>query len=310
MSNATYGMKSSFPLMIKSVVRGSNGAIAGANNVRLVPGTNGLELKLPQLEAATVKRFATACSATALVLRPNSLIPTATGNYWIAVFPERMVNQGMERLPRVAGATGSAFLVTPRHLVTAAHVIGRSWVADAAFVFDFTADCLREPEGDLPLRYEFARDSVVFGGSLVFPTVTPVTDDIAVIELNIATVRSGLAIAGLQKPAINDAVALVGCARFQPLTVVADTPTAQAPRVFKVEDRVVHTNVDAFQGSSGSALLDENGDVLGVHVDIIFDDQNDGDVPTMVDEDIAVASAVRMAVIEKTLNSVGAVIRA
>lgn len=313
---ARYGLRSSFPQWRASVLKGADGAIAGRGNRQLPrrpssqesAGALPLLSALPHLKADDTRRFARACQATALVLRKKYLIPTATG-FWVGTSPEDMKHDGFELMPRISSATGTSFLVTPGHVAMAAHSISADWVEQAAFVFDFHPDCLRQPEGDLPLRYEFARDAVSFGDAIVNLSASPRSDDIVIVRLKQATHRKALTIANPAALAEGVPVALVGCARMQPITVVTASADAPAPRVFVFNEHIVQTNIDAFQGSSGSALLDADGEVLGVHMKILVDDLGVGQLPTLVDEDIVVASAVRMHTIAETLQQIGAVIR-
>ena len=194
-------------------------------------------------------------------------------------------------------------------------MVDRNWVDRSAYVFDLHPDSLRQPEGDLPLRYEIAAGSVAYGDAIIEPHTRRTSDDIALVELAQALRRDALVIAKLDQLVEKQEVAMVGCARMRPLTLVSGAKSETAPRVHSFDDRVVYTNVEAFQGNSGSALLDAYGNVLGVHVGITADDDEDDTDPWNApdgedDENVAVAAAVRVRVIGDLLAKVGATILA
>jgi len=302
-----YGLRSRFPLHRESAIWQSGAAVVRTSRPAQSCGTDdGFEAILSA--DACPDRFARCIAATAFVVRRKSLIPCPAG-YWIEALPRTLMSPH-GGAPAVAGA-GTAFLVTPQHFVTAAHVIDHHWVANAAFVFDFHAACLRPPEGSLPLRYEITASSVVFGAAIVGPNAALQGDDITVVALTQPTSRSGIAIAPFDTLDLAQSVAMVGCARLQPMTVVTAIDDERPARVLSFDARIVQTNIDAFQGNSGSALLDASGDALGVHVGISADDDVDvhGALSNREDNDIAVASAVRLRVIRDVLESIGAEIR-
>jgi hypothetical protein len=300
-----YGLRSSFPLRRESEIRQSGSAVVRTSRPALsCSADDGYEAILAA--DTCFDQFARCIGATAFVVRRKSLIPCPAG-YWIEALPRTLMSRGGGAAPAVAGA-GTAFLVTPQHFVTAAHVIDRHWVANAAFVFDFHAACLRQPEGSLPLRYEFAASSVALGAAILGAEAALRGDDITVVELTQPTSRRGIAIATFDELELAQSVAMVGCARLQPMTVVTAIGDESPARVLSFDARIVQTNIDAFQGNSGSALLDASGDVLGVHIGISADDDGTahGNAPAGEDNDVAVASAVRLRVMREVLVSVGA----
>lgn len=302
-----YGLRSRFPLLRESAIRQSGNAVVRSHRPALSCGADEGYEGIVAADACP-DRFSRCIAATAFVVRRKSLIPCPAG-FWIEALPRTLMSRS-GGMPAVAGA-GTAFLVTPQHFVTAAHVIDHHWVANAAFVFDFHAACLRQPEGNLPLRYEIAASSVAFGAAIVGPEAALRGDDVTVVALKQPTSRTGIAIAKFDALDLAQSVAMVGCARLQPMTVVTALDDERPARVLSFDARIVQTNIDAFQGNSGSALLDASGDALGVHVGISTGDDGDvhGTPSNANDHDVAVASAVRLRVIRDVLASIGAEIR-
>lgn len=273
----------------------------------LLEGVAGIRAK------RTTVRFATAIAATALVISAKALRPAGNGRFWIDAVPEPMRDTAFARLPRVrAGIRGSGFLVTDTHLVTAMHVVDAGSLARAAFVFGYTADKLREAGDGLPQRYEFDAAAIFLGAELFAPQDANAGDDLAIVRLDRGTGRTPLAVAAFDRIEAGQEVAMAGHARMQPLTLIADTRRVPPfPRVIRVDDRLIHSNIDAFQGNSGSALLDRNGDALGVHVDIAAEDYDDttGLAARYADDGTAAASAVRLRIMRDRLRDIGAKIR-
>lgn len=294
-------------------LRGNDRYIVGKDNRLLVSDS-------PLVESSAVLRFdqeriapfRTAIQATALVISRNALRPTRDGKLWIGAIPERMQGTQYDDVPRVrAGIRGTAFLVTDSHLVTALHVVDRSALSRAAFVFGYNADTLCDASADLPRRYEFEQANVFFGKDLFAADDGTASDDLAIVELDRRSGRSPLAIAALDELVLNQEVALAGHARLQPLTLTLDIDRKPPlPGVFRFDDRIVYSTIDAFQGNSGSALLDMRGDVLGVHVDIEAEDYDDAtSQAARYPDDFAAAAAVRMRVVGARLAEIGATIR-
>lgn len=253
-------------------------------------------------------RLERARAATALVVRRHALMPRP-GGFWIEALPRTLLSRGGGALAGIAGS-GTAFLVTPRHVVTAAHVIDRSWIAKAAFVLDFVPACLRLPEGGLPLRYEFTEDAVLFGAGLVDPDLVAQRDDIRVVELAQPARRTGIAVAPLDAIALGQPVAMLGCARMEPVSIAAATGGASSSRVLWFDERLVKTGVRAFQGNSGSPLLDACGDVLGVHIGMVPDGPiRNRAIPAGTEPGITAAAAIRLRRIRATLARIGAALR-
>jgi S1-C subfamily serine protease len=263
---------------------------------------------------ATFSRFGTAIAATALVISANALRPVGNSKFWIDASPERMRGTAFAELPRVrAGIRGSGFLVTDTHLVTALHVVDHGSLARAAFVFGYTADRLCAANGRLPQRYEFDAAAIFFGEELFTPQGVYAGDDLAIIRLDRSTGRKPLAIAAFDSLEPGQEVAMAGHARMQPMTLIADIDRVPPlPRVIRFDDSLIHCNIDAFQGNSGSALLDRSGDALGVHVDIDAEDYDDttGLAARYDDDGSAAASAVRLRVVRDRLSEIGATVRA
>lgn len=253
-------------------------------------------------------RLEHARAATALVVRRHALMPRP-GGFWIEALPRTLLSRGGGTLPGIAGC-GTAFLVTPHHVVTAAHVIDRSWIAKAAFLFDFVPACLRPPEGRLPLRYEFTGDSVVFGAGLIDSDPVAQRDDIRVVELTGPARRNGITVAPFDAMSLGQPVAMLGCARMEPVSIAAATGGGSPARVLWFDERLVKTSVRAFQGNSGSALLDARGDVLGVHIGMVPDGSfRNPAIPAGMDGRITAASAIRLRRIRATLARIGAELR-
>ncbi|MBL8299801.1 MAG: trypsin-like peptidase domain-containing protein [Rhodanobacteraceae bacterium] len=252
--------------------------------------------------------FAHCIAATAVVVPRQLLIPGPRGELWTEALPRTLIGRGAGALPGVAGS-GTAFLVTPRHVVTAAHVVNPHRITHSAFVFGFTAASLRQPGDGLPLRYLFDHEAIAYGVSVTVPGATPCHDDISLIELSKPIERRGIAIAQPDAIALNQPVTLVGCAGLQPVTAAmagVDPPA----RVLAFDERIAQTSVRVAQGNSGSPLLDSNGDALGVHVSMATPTIRQPASPSVIgNAGMVVASAVRMRVILDALVKIGAQIR-
>ncbi|HSX59002.1 MAG TPA: serine protease [Tahibacter sp.] len=302
-----YNLRSRFPSVSESDL---GEIVRNYDRMSFVPSSSKTAVEtlgIPQASEATAKRFERCLAATALVVRTHALIPCPAG-FWLEALPSAAGSDAVERLPSIAGGIGTAFLVTPQHMVTAAHAIDEYWIGSSAFVFDLHAGCLRQPEDDLPLRYEVPAYNVAFGSTVSEHTTARRSDDIAIVTLKEPTSRLGVVIANLNRLVAHQEVAMIGCARMQPLTIVAQTEQGPAPFVHSFTEDIIRTNVDSFQGNSGSPLLDAQGHVLGVHVGITGDGRDNGSKSSPDGSGVAVASAVRVRVIGDRLAKIGAAI--
>ena len=258
--------------------------------------------------------------ATAMIVSDAVLKFAEDGSRWLEAFPESMHLSAFVELPQVrSGIRGTGFLVTNRHLVTAAHVVDPATLDRAAFVFGVNAsDLLPATDDGLPERFRIPAERVYYGKNIFVPGPVLAVDDIVVIELDSKISPDDkqpklvpLAIAALDSLQGEQEVALVGHARLQPLTITAAKAASDnLPHVLSLGPRVIHTNIDSFQGNSGSALLDMAGDVLGVQMVIYGGDENSDSETIHVEATSLVASAVRMRVIGDYLKEIGATIRA
>lgn len=309
-----HGLRSNFPRFQATDPGGRRRLVAGEDNRMLTEQSSRVasEYWLNRRDRR-LQKLLPAEHATAMVVSASALNPAADGSWWLQAFPESMQG-GFKDLPQVrCGIRGSAFLVTRRHLVTAAHVVDAAILDRAAFIFGVYASDLRPAANGLPERFAIPADRVYYGKSIFTRSNSPTRDDIAVIELKREppAKHAPLAIAALESVQDKQEVALVGHARMQPLTITAArTGSVEVPHVMLFDQRVIHTNVDSFQGNSGSALLTMDGDVLGVQVRIRDEDEGPNNEAVVVSERAVVASAVRMRVIGDYLKEIGATIRA
>lgn len=251
--------------------------------------------------------------AIAAVL-PRKFLNPVEGGYWTASIEDSLRDSRFATLPSLRdGMRGTAFLAGPRHLVTAAHVAGRAALSRLAFVFDFRIDRFR-PAGDgLPDRYFFPADTVFHARADQLLPVDPLPrngDDIVLIELDRDTGRATLPLAPGASLAIDTEVAMIGHARQQPLTLITAACSSRPhPRVFDFDARVIRTNIDAFQGNSGSPLLDRQGRALGMHVNALSNESVVGmdgaRIHLRLDEGRAVSIACRLTPIVAALRALG-----
>lgn len=283
-----------------------------ADNLPLSTGAPGDSTGLPPDKPCPLLQTLLPCAAaTALVVSGKFLIPTATG-YWIEAVTDSMHSLQLPNLPRVrTGIEGTAFLVSAQHVVTAAHVVDRRAQGRAAFIFDYRHNVsLREAGDGLPRRYEFPRENVFCVDTENWKsaaTQAPVSDDLILFQLDRPSGRTPITIAPLDALEKFQEVALAGYARQQPLTLItAACSGAPTPRVLEFDSRLIRTNVDTFQGNSGSPLLNRNGQALGVHINAHSGDIDASGNALRVDEDIPVAVAIRLRIIADQLQQVGA----
>lgn len=323
------GLRGNFPRLPRGTI--PNGSIVGEDerilltrallaqfnppNLLLPPGPDEPEpdpdAAAPEPPCPLLQVLLPCAAATVLVVSRMFLRDGANDTVWIEAVPDAMRGHKLAHIPRVrTGIGGTAFLVTPRHVVTAAHVVDRRARPRAAFIFDYHGDRLRQPGGGLPLRYEFPRANVYFAAEQAAPAATaakPASDDIALIELDRAPGRTPIPLAATGALAKDDEVALIGHARQQPLTLTtAACEAGPVPRVFEFDQRLIRTNVDCFQGNSGSPLLNRQGHALGIHINA-----HSGDVDALgnavrLEETVPVATAIRLHLIAAELAQAGA----
>ncbi|GMV31469.1 MAG: hypothetical protein AMXMBFR59_35940 [Rhodanobacteraceae bacterium] len=251
--------------------------------------------------------------AIAAVL-PRKFLNPVEGGYWTASVEDSLRDSRFATLPSLRdGMRGTAFLAGPQHLVTAAHVAAQTALSRLAFVFDFRIDRFRPAGSGLPDRYFFPADTVFHAREDQFLAAESLPrngDDIVLIELDRDTGRPALPLAP-STALIRDAeVAMIGHARQQPVTLItAACSSRPSPRVFDFDARVIRTNIDAFQGNSGSPLLDRQGRALGMHVNALSNESvvGRGGIRThlRLDEGQAVSIAGRLTPIVAALRALG-----
>lgn len=260
-----------------------------------------------------VTPFEASTKAVALVITANSVHEGPNNKVWIEAVPERMRYTAFSKVPRVrAGIHGGAFLVADggprnRRLITALHVVDELALERAAFIFGFSADKLRAANEFLPQRYEFDKSCVFKGESLIPIQGKGTRDKLAVITLDRYIDDPGLQIVVTDEVAPEMEVALVGHARMQPLTLTIRTDsTTPYPQIQELSPTSIITNVDAFQGSSGSPLMSLQAQVLGVHVALAVRDYNpDNGEPYPYPPGTKAATALRLSPFIDALKRVG-----
>ena len=251
--------------------------------------------------------------AIAAVL-PRKFLKRVDGGYWAASVGDSLHDSRFATVPSLRdSARGTAFLVGARHLITAAHVAGRDALPRLAFVFGYCIDNFR-PAGDgLPDRFFFPDENVFFSREPEPEAAVPPPrngDDIALIELDRDTARTPIPLAPSAALVKDAEVAMIGHARLQPVTLItAACSSRPQPRVFDFDARVIRTNIDAFQGNSGSPLLDRQGRALGMHVNALSNESavggNNIRSNVRLDEGRAVSIAGRLTPIVAALRALG-----
>lgn len=210
--------------------------------------------------------------------------------------------------PRIHGATPlTAFLVTRRHLLTAAHGI-RGDCRDLIALFDFTPDRLGTPDADGVRRYRFGPGRWMRVSRMIAAREGPGSPDYAILELDREPAdRAPLpcVIDGAVGP--GDRVAMIGHPFGQPVKATigeAHDSTAQA-RVVAREGAFLTTTLDAFRGNSGSPVLAiGRAGVIAVH-NRGYADDIDGEAHVLP-EGYPAAVATLLSALAPELRAVGA----
>lgn len=163
--------------------------------------------------------------------------------------------------PRILlSAPSTAFLVSPRHVMTAAHALPPQGDPDVVYAFGYVAATFRMAERGLPAYFELPAASV-FRVREVERRVLGMRDgDYALIELERdvpADVASPLPFAA-REPRLGEPIALAGCADGQPLDV-------RDGGVLGFDAMWLDHDIEAGPGWSGAPVLDALGHVLAVH---------------------------------------------
>ena len=203
----------------------------------------------------------------------------------------------------------TAFLVTERHAVTAAHAVAFRDPRLLNLVFGFDSASTLAPDD---LSYTLPRAQVVGVKQIVALVYDSQLGDIAVLELD-DTVPIGvgrpLPLAPARSTTLLQEVAMISHARAQPQKAIVrkkdDPQPWRFPRVIDQDERFIYTNLDSFRGCSGSPVLDTQGRVVGVQ----FRGESETDseaVATVLPEEAAGSAATRIEVIRDILEALGA----
>ncbi|MDC8013577.1 trypsin-like serine peptidase [Tahibacter soli] len=163
--------------------------------------------------------------------------------------------------PRILlSAPSTAFLVSPRHVMTAAHALPPQGDPDVVYAFGYAADTFRAAERGLPAYFEL-RAASVFRVRAVERRVLGVREgDCALIELERdvpADVAVPLTFAS-REPQLGEPIALAGCADGQPVAM-------RDGSVLGFDAIWLDHDVEAGPGWSGAPVLDAQGGVLATH---------------------------------------------
>jgi hypothetical protein len=202
----------------------------------------------------------------------------------------------------------TAFLVTDTHAVTAAHAVAFRNPRSLHLAFGFgTRSVLAEDRSYYSLR----KSHVVGVKQIVALVLDPQLGDIAVLELTDAVppeVATPLRLAPAHSTKMLQEVAMISHARAQPLKAVVrhkNSPQPwRYPRVLDQDERFIYTNLDSFEGCSGSPVIDAHGRVVGVQVRGELEKDNEN-VPIPYPEDAAGSTATRISLIRDTMAALG-----
>jgi hypothetical protein len=176
--------------------------------------------------------------------------------------------------PRILlSAPSTAFLVSPRHVMTAAHALPPAGDPDVVYAFGYAATAFHAAQHGLPAYFELPA-AAVFRVRKVAQRVLGVRDgDVALIELERdvpAEVAQPLTFA-TREPELDEPVALAGCSDGRPPDVrVVDIDGASGTVIGFNGVWLDHT-IEAGPGWSGAPLLDAQGHVLAVHTGTAID---------------------------------------
>jgi hypothetical protein len=200
---------------------------------------------------------------------------------------------------------GTAFLLADKGatclLVTAGHVVSRRNLRAMSFVFDYTT---KTPvEEDEAISFLVLQRRCVMHFEKVVYCICDGVRDIAVLEVanpNGYHARP-LALAPRRSARYWQEVGMLGHASGQPVGgIVRHADGEDIPKVFDFDDYRILTNLDSYQGCSGSPILDASGRVLAVECQGIADDAE-------VEEDVPTSWATRVDVLEEILPALGIV---
>lgn len=204
---------------------------------------------------------------------------------------------------------GTAFLVTRRHAITAAHCVAFRDPRSLNLAFGFGTKSALAADGSY---YTLPRTLLAKVDHIVALVKDPRLGDLAVLYLREPMVGPGvvpLALAPERSTKLAQEVGLLTHARAQPLKAVVraanDPDPGRYPQILDQNDRFLYTNLDTFRGSSGSPVIDTRGRVVGVQ----FRGEGDADPignPRIFSEALAGSWATRIEVIKDALAAIGA----
>jgi len=210
------------------------------------------------------RRWQTVTRACAIPIPRDQLHPRG-GEWLVAAWRP----QG-DTAPRILlSAPSTAFLVSPRHVMTAAHALPPDRDPDVVYAFGYTPDAFRGAHGDLPPHFVLPAASV-FRVRAVDRRVFGVrAGDYAVIELDSDVppqVAQPLPFAP-REPWLGESVALAGHADGQPVEI----RESGAGGVLGFDAVWLDHPIEAGPGWSGGPVVDAQGCVLAVHTGTAVD---------------------------------------
>lgn len=213
------------------------------------------------MSAGARRRWQMAVRACAVPIPRNRL--HARGD---EVFVVASVSSSHPR-PRLTLATpATAFLVSPRHVMTAAHALPEQGVPDLVYAFGYGAASVHAASADAPARVVFPAEAIFGLRSVAWRILSVLEGDAALIELDRevpAALAQPLVIAS-REPVLGEAIALLGFPEGGALAHAEG-------QMLGYDETWLDHDVEAGPGWSGAPVLDARGEVLAVHTGTAVD---------------------------------------